>query len=296
MRIHWFAFTVHASDEFGRCLWDDIFMPSLGHLVDSTRKGRGFDRIDVALQEAKYYTSPLNLGDKPFYFHIELPGSACDCLLPSVYRDVVVYLRSSGHRFSIKRIDFAFDDCPFSPVQFCDAIVKEQAVTLAKRDTLSIVQSPYSIRDDGVMGCDTCYIGSKASQRFIRVYNQRGGTRLEFVCKDERAHVVALDVFQYDYSSWDDCALSHVLQYIRFHGFGLWDEFVNVRIPASIKISSARVVSLNSMKAWFNRQVAVALSVYFDVVADADEEFRHMLSFARIRNRDRYSSVLQLSA
>ncbi len=302
MRIHWFAFTVHASENFGRQLWHKFFFHSLGDLIDSNRKGRGFENIDIALNEAKFYYNPIQ--DKKEgvelkeYFHIELTGEACDAIAPEYFSYLFDFLSFSGFRFAVKRIDFAFDNMPFSPVEFCKAIMNEFCTTLAKRESLSIIQAPYALRDDGQMGCDTCYIGDKSSQRFIRVYNKRGFTRLEMVCRDERAHVVSEDIFKHEYSSWDFVARGHVVQYIRFDEcFPQWSEFIDNALSANIKISSARVVSLSRMEGWFDRQVAVALSVYREVWGEleANHRLKKIIDKAESRDRSRYSAVLQLA-
>lgn len=311
MRIHWFSFTVHAGPEVGRMLWQRHFYHSLGALVATERRGRGFDNIDVALNEAKFYynpiqpkqeegeTQPLNK-QKAEYFHFEIPGSACDCLVPTVFQDVVNELQGSGLRWTVKRIDIAWDDVPFAPVEFCNAIMRDWAITLAKRETLSIVQSPFEVREDGSgFGCDTCYLGSKESQRFVRVYNKRGFNRLEFVCKDERAHAVALDLFEHPYQDWDFVGREHLVQYIRFtEEFSQWHDFIKYAQSADIKISSARVISLSKMEEWFNRQVVVCISVYEDVWGkrEAQERMDKLVNHARAsRDRSRYSAVLQLA-
>lgn len=306
MRIHWFSFTVHAGEDVGRSLWQRHFFHSLGALVSTERKGRGFESIDVALNEAKFYYNPIQPkqeeGKQPKskaeYFHFEIPGSACDCLVPTVFQDVVNELNASGLRWAVKRIDIAWDEVPFSPVEFCKAVMNGFAVTLAKRETLSIVQTPFEMREDASgFGCDTCYLGSKESQRFIRVYNSRGYNRLEFVCRDERAHVVALDIFQHGYSDWDFVAREHLTQYIRFkEEFVQWHSFIGVAQGADIKISSARVITLSKMQDWFERQVSVSLSVWFEVWGEyvAMKKLKHMLVEAERRDRSRYSAVLQL--
>ncbi len=203
MRIHWFSFTVHASEEFGREVWQKFFFHSLGALVDSDRKGRGFENIDVALNEAKFYYNPIQKKEEGLeikeYCHFEFTGQACDAIVPEYFARMFDFLSASGFRFAIKRIDLAFDEVPFSPLEYYKAIMNEFCTTLAKRESLSIIQAPFALREDGQMGCDTCYIGDKSSMRFIRVYNQRGFTRLEMVCRDERAHVVAEDIFKHEY-------------------------------------------------------------------------------------------------
>ncbi len=302
MRIHWFAFTVHASEGFGRELWQKFFFHSLGALVDSNRKGRGFENIDVALNEAKFYYNPIQQKEVDVevkeYFHFEFTGQSCDAVAPEYFSHVFDFVLASGFRFAVKRIDLAFDDVPFTPIEFCEAIMNEFCTTLAKRESLSIVQSPYALREDGQMGCDTCYIGDKSSMRFIRVYNQRGFTRLEMVCRDERAHVVAEDIFKHEYSFWDAVARGHVVQYIRFdERFSHWAEFVGTVVSAGIKISSARVVSLSRMEGWFERQVSVALSVYVEVWGEREghKRLKNIIGKSVSRDRSRYSAVLQLA-
>jgi hypothetical protein len=305
MRIHWFSFTVHSSEAHGRALWKRHFFHSLGGLVSTERRGRGFDNIDLALSEAKFYYNPVGQKDKNGvlkqleYYHIEIPGEACDCLVPIIFQDVCDDLQASGLRWTVKRIDLAFDNIPFSPVEFCHAIVRGYAVTLAKRESLSIVQSPFTTKKDGSsLGCDTCYIGSKDSQRLVRVYNERGFNRLEMVCKDERAHVVALDIFSYRYGFWEGVAKMHLVQYIRFTSeFSQWLDFCEGVESANIKISSARVVSLSRIEDWFERQVSVALSVWWEVWGEftARDKLKHMLVKAERRDRSRYSAVLHLA-
>lgn len=302
MRIHWFSFTVHAPEDFARQLWHKFFFHSLGPLVNTDRKGRGFENIDIALNEAKFYYNPIQQkqegSEVKEYFHFELTGEACDAIAPEYFSHVFDFLTASGFRFAMKRLDLAFDNVPFSPVEFCKAIMNEFCITLAKRESLSIIQQPYGLRDDGQIGSDTCYIGHKSSMRFIRVYNQRGFTRLEMVCRDERAHVVAEDIFKHEYSEWDAVARGHVVQYIRFdERFSQWADFVGTVVSANIKISSARVVSLSRMEAWFERQVSVALSVYREVWGDreADIRLKKIIDKAERRDRSRYSAVLQLA-
>jgi hypothetical protein len=303
MKIHWFAFTVHASEEYGRGLWKEFLLHPLGILADTDRKGRGFENISVALNEAKFYYNPIQSKkeNEPIkqYFHFELPGSACDAVTPDTFQSLYLHLKASGYRFAIKRLDLAFDDCPFSPVEFMKMLMLEDcAVTLAKRETFSITQTPFKRRDNFYMGCETTYVGDATSQRYIRVYNKRGATRLEMVCKDERADVVCADLFQYAYPDWDRIGRGHVVQYIRFDDrFVQWQEFVNGAVSADIKISSARVVSLSRMEGWFERQVSVALSVYYEVWGhrEADKKLKHIISKAERRDRSRYASVLQLS-
>lgn len=306
MKIHWLAFTVHSSYSSAVELWEIFFRHSLGDLISTDRRGRGFDKISVALNEAKLYYSPIVQAGKSAmeYYHIELPGSACDALHPHVYRDVFTYLINADVRYSVTRLDLAWDNAPFEPYDFAQAIVKGWVISLAKRHTLSYITSPFQERQavgdaSPELGCDTCYFGSRESDRFIRVYNERGHTRVELVCKDIRAQVVLEDLIGYDLADWNRQGKSHLGQYIRFQSdlFVQWHEFMGDVLPADIRVSSARVVSVVRMKSWFERQVSVAMSVYFDVwgEVEAARHFKILMKRARHRDRSRYDAVLQLA-
>jgi len=299
MKIHWFSVTLFASYELCLDLWHQYFSLELGQLVNTSRGGRGFQNIDVALHETKLYYNPVAQGDVvKEYCHFEFTGQSCDSVIPVHFRDFVHRLSDDGIIYSITRLDLAWDDLAFTPQEFYQFIHSGSVVTPAKRETLSLVQSPFELRDDGQEGCDTCYIGSKTSERFLRVYNKRGGTRLEFVCKGLRAHVVASDIFGYMYADWDIIARENLLDYIDFPSWSLWQDFIKFAQAADIVISPARKVALIKIEKWIERQVSVALSVFYDVHGweVAQEKIDRMIFEAiNSRDRSRYESILQLA-
>lgn len=298
MKIHWFSITVFNTYEYCLDLWNNYFHLELGDMVQSVRGGRGFQNIDVALHEAKLYYNPVQQADNvKDYCHFEFTGSACDCVIPTHFRDFVQFLQSDGVLFKVTRLDIAWDDLQFTPEEFYQSVRADLAVTPAKRTSLSIVQSPYELRENGEMGCDTCYLGSKSSSRFIRVYNKRGGTRLEFVCREDRAHAVALSLFEHMYLDWDITAREHLLDYVDFPSWSVWKDFIKYALPADLVITPARKVALIKIEKWIERQVSVALSVFYDVHGWADAQSkidRMLLEASNSRDRSRYKSVLAL--
>lgn len=305
MKIHWFSITVHTSYQNCSQYWDDYFSSSLGGLVSTSRGGRGFQNIDVALQEAKLYYNPVSHGDDvKDYCHFEFTGSACDCLIPVRFAEFVSMLDEHGVKYKITRLDIAWDDLPFSVLEFYERVKDHQAVTPvklnvfgSKNENFSLVQSPFELRENGEIGTSTCYLGSKTSQRFLRVYDRRGGTRLEFVIKDDRAQSVIKDIFSYDYPDWDIVAREHLLDFVRFEHWDLWLKFVAFAQKADLHISSARVTSLSKICGWLERQVMVSLSVFYDVHGwrDAQTIIDRLLLEARNKDRSRYTAVLQLA-
>ena len=300
MKIHWFSVTVFAPVDHAFDMWEKFFELELGELVDTVRAGRGFSKISVALKEAKLYFDPIPQKDAllnlPYYYHFEFTGEACESVIPTHFQDFLFSLNGDGILFRVTRLDVAWDGLSFSPNDFYEKIVAGEVVTSAKRETISLVRSPFDVCDDGSIGNDTCYIGAKTSERFVRVYDKRGMVRFEIVYKGDRANAVSIDLFQYHYSDWDIVSREHVLDYINFPDWNLWEDFIKFAHQADLHISAARKVSLIKIEKWLYKQVSVALSVYYDVHGweNAQSYIDRMLLEARNKDRTRYKNVLAL--
>jgi DNA relaxase NicK len=302
--VHWFAITIHQDFEKVKGLWSQFFALGLGVLVDKDHGARGYKQISEALLGAKIYFDHVTAKEGKEHCHIEIPGSACEAVLPSVFPELVNFLIENKVRFSIKRADFAFDGVPFSPQDFYDGLLSDNLVSLIKRDpsldndSISKQESPCALRENGEVGTMTAYAGSAASQRRVRVYNKRGDTRLELQLRDERAHAVCLDVFAHAWEEWEFIVKTHLRQFIDFKNTDWWAVFVSVAHRADLKISSARRISLSRMENWLERQVIVSLSVIEDVKGKEEARFwlsRLTTKARKLRDRSRYASVLQLA-
>ena len=303
MKIHWFSVTVFAPFEHAHDMWLKFFHLELGDLVDTVRAGRGFQHISVALKETKLYYDPIPQKDinlnLPYYYHFEFTGEGCECVIPTHFQDFLFALNQDGVMFRVTRLDVAWDGLSFTPKEFYERIVSGDVVTSAKRGTLSYFCQPFDICEDGQIGNEGCYIGSRTSERFVRVYNKRGLTRFEIVYKADRANSVSFDMFQYHYSDWDFVSREHVLDYINFPDWSLWSDFVKHAQQADLHISPARKVSLIKIEKWLYRQVSVALSVYYDVHGWENAQSyidRMLLEASNSRDRTRYKSVLVLAS
>jgi DNA relaxase NicK len=302
-RIHWFAFTFFGEreefDSFYREYLKDIF----GEYHETGHGGRGYRSIAEANCGLRLYFEPVSTSERGNHCHVEIPGSACDCILPDNFRDMVAYFiyfrmtegRSPSEMFSIKRIDFAFDIDIFTPDQWFEAICGEDVITLTKRESIRVDKSPFELRDNGEIGTTTVYLGSNDSDRMLRVYDKRGPTRVEIQLRDERAHLVGIDVLLRNPTTWHQAALSHLIQFVDFKQAcepKWWLEFTQSIQSADLLISSSRTVSLEKLDKWFNRQVAVALSVIYEV--EGGEYFRALIKKAQKRDRSKYASLLEL--
>ena len=226
MRIHWFAFTFFGDREEFDAFYREFFTPTFGNYVEQEYGGRGYRIIATTAIGIRLYFDPVSKSEKGNHCHVEIPGEACDCIIPDVFREIMTYLVYSrwvngillSNMFCVKRLDLAFDNTPFTPEEWLKGICGSNVITLAKRDKIRIDYSPYALRDNGEQGCMTVYLGSNDSDRMIRVYNKRGYTRLELQMRDERAHLVALDVLLLSPTKWNEKALSHLIQYVTFQG------------------------------------------------------------------------------
>lgn len=120
-------------------------------------------------------------------------------------------------KYHYSRLDFAFDDLPFTPQDIETAIREGNVKSLAKRKTMSVKQSPFENKDNGEIGTYTVYLGSRQSERMIRVYDRRGFTRLELEMKGKRSDLVAKQLFKAsDGVEWFSIGLSHLRDYVNF--------------------------------------------------------------------------------
>ena len=290
-QIHWLSFTVRAEREEAFNLYSTIFEDLFGKIQELGNGGRGFKEIYHGLLELKIYLTPAS-SCKETYWHIEIPGHACENISPDRFLVLGAYLEGEfKDRYTYVRLDFAFDHVNFEPEDIENAIRSNQVRSLAKRDSLHINSSPFLARDNGVLGTYTVEFGSNQSERMITVYNRRGYTRLELQMRKGRADLVAKQLFSsFDASDWFTTAISHLRDFIDFEP-SWWAQFVNGNARAFQPISRPREVSKIKLLNWFNSQIAPALSVLTDI--ETKEQMDSLISHGRRRRGSRYDLLLQ---
>lgn len=287
-RIHWLSFTVHATSEDAIYLYDNLFKDTFGPLQPLGNGGRGFKEILIGLAAFKVYLHPVNANAS--YFHFEIPGEACDALRWEYYFGLIYYLQSNfPGKYEFKRVDLAFDHVPFSPQEVDQAIRAEKIRSLAKRESLTVYDTPFKAREDGELGCCTVEFGSRASDRMVRVYNKRGYTRVELQAKDDRAHFICmqlLNIQNIDY--WFPVMISHLRDFLDIET-DWWEEFIHGYGRAYLTISKPREIELDRIKKWINQQVAPSLSLFVD--CSEPEDFQAMVKSGRKRRNPRLEGL-----
>lgn len=238
-QIHWL--TVSFRGDLETLKRDTSVM--LGTYEDTDRGGLGYKFSRRFLQGAVWY-------EDPDYGHATLvmSGSSCE-LVPQ--GTLVVLMRMAvecgGH---VTRLDLAFDHMPFTPREFWVAFKSGEGVTCrAVRDKCHF---------DETIGAkdETAYIGKRASERMLRVYDRRGYTRCELEVKGDQARMLCSLIL----------ASEDVKQTARsfLHGFldmadSLWRYFRDAPlVEAPMKL--LKQVSRERLMSWLTHQVAAALS------------------------------------
>jgi DNA relaxase NicK len=265
--VHWLSFVVFASKADAFNLYDVFFKHVFGDLDCLGHGGRGFKEIWHSLLEFKVYVEPCR-GQRE-YFHFEIPGRACELIDPEVFQrleNFLAFVYENDYRYS--RLDFAFDEVPFSPQDIENAIINHEIRSLAKRETMTVHKSPFEKRENGEIGTHTVEFGSRQSERMVRVYNRRGFTRLEFELKDKRANLIAKQIFTASsVADWASIVLSHLQDYIEVRA-DYWKEFVSGTSRAWAIVSTPKEISQEKITTWLQHQIAPALSVIHDIRED----------------------------
>jgi DNA relaxase NicK len=288
-RIHWLSFTVHAPMDSAFIPYDLVFKDLFGPLQCLEHGGRSFRLIHKNAMEFKIYTDPVT--NQGVYFHYEIPGSACDCITWERFYALYDLLESNyKNMFSFTRLDYAFDHVPFEPYQVKEAVLNKDLRSLAKRETLQIHESPLEKREGEGVGTSTVSLGSRTSERMIRVYDKRGFTRLEIEFKDKRADLVAKQLLALpEERLWFTVAQAHLLDYVDFKT-DWWDAFVVANKRAGATISNPTEVSMGKLVTWIDKQVGPALSVAIDVLPEG--VMKSIVNRGRRRRGDRYRLLL----
>lgn len=299
-RVHWLSLTIWGNINYGLQIWKEWFERYLGIMHSSGHGGRGFQKIYTAMASSRLYGDPPlgeDKDEKQEYFYIELPGKACDALPIYVLKEFLIDILLN-EKFSVKRIDLAWDNVPFSPIDIKNAIEADTFRSLVRKKTLEFTATPYEERDDGQIGTTSCRIGARSSIRMLRVYDKRGPTRLEFQARDDRAHNIILDLVRRPIDQWSRVSRSHLRDYIDFVDvetgafLDWWGEFVVDIARANLSISKPREEELGRIYAWVNDQVSPSLSVLVDVLGN--EVIQDLIKEGRIKRGNRFKSILDL--
>jgi len=265
--IDYLTITVHLPLTNCVDLYNHHFGDALFDLIDLPHGAKGFKGVKEAAMGFQLKHSP---GNNKEYCSFMFPGQACQAVPPEFFTYFYRTLARQEIEFNVTRLDFAYDGVPFTPRDFFQVIEddkkriekgeKQKIRTLSQRDTVRFITEPFLEKEDGSgLSRDTCYFGSRISERFLRVYNKRGPTRFEVEYKGKRAAYVASEILKEDEDKWLDISITHLLDFIDID-ISWWKEFIGDRERAYAKLHCAKEKSLENICGWLMDQVSPSLA------------------------------------
>ena len=290
--IDWLTVTIHGVtvDDF-QDFWVAWFDSYFGKLVDQEHGGRFYKKTHRAGMGVTFRSDP-GRGDD--YATLEIPGQACQLLGFEKLQQIYKNLKFVFGAVVVKRLDTAFDNCPFEVMDAYKEVESDNIRSFFKRENLHLFNDPFQKRENGVVGCHGFTIGGRSSSRFMRVYDKHGSTRLEIEYKEEKAVQVAEDLFSSQLRESAKLAIGHVRDYIDFFA-PWWDKFTAgiERLYKKIVVT-AKEVELAKVSSWIVKQVSAALSL----VADGYKEdfISSVIELGRVKREKnpRYKIALSL--
>lgn len=305
-------------------IWDVFLHNYFGELVDLGYGGRFYSctyraALGVTVRSFPVSTSDYfdDQGNYVSYTTLELPGAACQIMGYTGLSDLFQALCRFYDTVHVTRLDLAWDNVSFTPKQVYEAASSGCYRSYAKRDQLAYYEYPYKIAENGRVGLSSCTIGSRSSERYMRVYDKHGYTRLELELKDRRSDIVAVDLFTSGEYEACKLAFGHLRDYIDFlvlpsdtirelqnnrnvdyssYIVDWWADLVcNIqRLYATVK-GTAKNITVNKMLKWMLHQIAPAYSTLLEVTGYDLSYYLDAAGRQRRYKNKGYSNLLSLS-
>jgi len=295
--IDYLSITVHLPLLDCVDLYNQHFRYALFDLNDLPHGAKGFRGVKEAAMGFQLKHSP---GHDRNYCSFNFPGKACKAVPPEYFIYFYRTLVREEIKFNVSRLDFAYDGVPFTPCDFSRVFEddkkrsengqKQKVRTLTQRETVQLITEPYKEKEDGSgFSRDTFYLGSRSSERFLRVYNKRGPTRLEVEYKGKRAALVANEILMEDEDQWLDISLSHLLAFIDID-ISWWKDFKGDRERSYVKLHCAKEKSLEKINDWLMNQVSPTFAAVIECTGG--QIISDMIDSGKKRMRKNHKNLL----
>jgi hypothetical protein len=212
----------------------------------------------------KLLYNPTTVSKNGDYQTFVIPGAACEKMDPKTFVQLVNYLDEKKVRFHCTRMDYKFDNVPFSPFQF-KWMVKNKLLHLRSTENKQKTILNDEKNETGKVGSITVYLGSQSSNRSICCYDVHGFTRLEVRTRGEFANAYFLALMVGSVEKWYDWLAAITLDYIDFDD-ERWKAMVQDNKRAYMKVGIYKNPTLDKLVLWAKIQLAPAISILYDVL------------------------------
>jgi hypothetical protein len=253
--IDYLEFTVYTYKERAIDLYNSVFREYLGDLIldGSTRhyndryiNGRGF------FMGCNPKNTPI------LHTHWTFPGSICQELPYMLWQKFINETYLQDIKIKCTRLDIRADYCNFTPYDIYKSIQEGKARTWAKRETLQLIENPNELDELGNIGTATVYIGSRNSDRFMRVYNLHGFTRTELQMRKDISNYYFEYLLKTDEKEFTNKSMAIIQEFITIDE-DYWQIFTDGISRAFMKINPQEDKTLLALDKWLKIQVSTVL-------------------------------------
>lgn len=286
--IDYLKFTIYADKITLFQIYAEIFADYLGDLnyqgetkfyIERYINGAGFSLL----------CDPRNKNNS-YHGRFELPGEICKILPFETYKKFIKCCLSKNIRLKATRIDFKADYCPFTPLDIYNAINADLAETRAHKETLKFYNQPNEIKEDGESGTTGLYLGSRTSERYLRIYDKHGFTRLEIECKEDTANGYFY-LLSDDENDFSRLANGLTQDFIRIDT-DCWREFTNGYERAYMKTHEYYDPTLDNLKKYFLTQALIPVSILYEILGEKWLKENLQKGIERARENKKYYSII----
>lgn len=185
-QYHWMTVTLFPkTDEIKNWVWlirQNVEKTFRGSCLEPTGHGsNGYTDLEMWQGIRLAYGGAQN-GDT---YSLSISGEHIGSLNLGQLRDFLTGFRDCGLNLKFTRLDLAFDACPEKLCinEVCSAVENEYFTCRATREKISIYEQVFGEEK-------TIVFGSRASTRYLRIYNRRGFVRFELEVKKEAAEII----------------------------------------------------------------------------------------------------------
>lgn len=275
MGIDYLEFTVYTYKEQAIDLYNLLFSEILGSLIldGSTRHYQ-----DRYINGRGFFMGCTPKNTPVLHTHWTFPGSICQEIPFTLWQKFIKTTSSQNIKIKCTRLDIRADYCNFTPHDIYQSIQEGKARTWANRETLQLIENPNEFDELGNVGTATVYIGSRKSDRFMRVYNLHGFTRMELQTRKDISNHYLEYLLISDEKEFINKSMAILQDFITIDE-EYWHIFTNGIPRAFMKIKPQEDKTLQSLDKYLKIQVSTVL--YLLVAIKGSQYLDQLLSIGQ---------------
>ena len=242
-------------------LYKRFFEEDLGCLAKAS--GSRFYKDQYTAVGGFYLQGNHRAANKRVHARFIFPGEACRYIDFDKFKLLKLEADKKGIEMRCTRLDIRIDNCPFKPLQIAEDIKQGKARTKADISTLKIFEQPLEKNEKGDIGTQGLYLGSRTSNRYLRIYDQHGFTRFELECKEDYADAYFNSLIYYE-DKFEDLIMGYCMDFIEMDT-DYWREFTQgyERIKYSPNIYKDKTIE--GFRKFLVKQCAIVFSIIYDI-------------------------------